>query len=159
MIKVIDFGISKTLTSRGLKKDMLTMTGTLFYKAPEMFNGGGYDERVDIWALGITIYELVAKKTPFADVYTNDTIDNIMKGEFNFQQPIWKEYSAFAQEVITKMLKPKEERISLKEAKKHLWFTPSDLPLKNSQMTRSGLLTIPAMDERVRQKSVEKKTN
>ncbi len=44
---------------------MLTLTGTPYYRAPEMFMGGGYDERVDIWALGVMIYKLIAKSTPF----------------------------------------------------------------------------------------------
>jgi calcium-dependent protein kinase len=44
---------------------MWTLTGTLFYRAPEMFLGGGYDERVDLWALGISIYKLITKVTPF----------------------------------------------------------------------------------------------
>jgi len=30
-----------------------------------MFNGGGYNEKVDIWAVGVLLYKLVAGKTPF----------------------------------------------------------------------------------------------
>lgn len=44
---------------------MFTNTGTLYYKAPEMFLGGGYDFKVDMWALGVTLYKIIAKKTPF----------------------------------------------------------------------------------------------
>lgn len=55
-IKIIDFGIAKKMISRKQKIDMLTITGTLFYRAPEMFIGGGYNEKVDIWAAGITLY-------------------------------------------------------------------------------------------------------
>ena len=44
---------------------MLTITGTLYYRAPEMFTGGGYDEKVDVWAVGITVYQLLTGKTPF----------------------------------------------------------------------------------------------
>lgn len=44
---------------------MLTITGTLYYRAPEMFNGGGYNEKVDVWAVGVLLYKLVAGKTPF----------------------------------------------------------------------------------------------
>lgn len=64
-IKIIDFGISKNLMERGRRKEMLTITGTLYYRAPEMFDGGGYDEMVDLWALGVTIYKLMTGKTPF----------------------------------------------------------------------------------------------
>lgn len=42
-IKLIDFGIAKKMISRKQKADMLTITGTLFYRAPEMFTGGGYN--------------------------------------------------------------------------------------------------------------------
>lgn len=41
-IKLIDFGIAKKMIVRKQKIDMLTITGTLFYRAPEMFLGGGY---------------------------------------------------------------------------------------------------------------------
>jgi calcium-dependent protein kinase len=44
---------------------MLTITGTLYYRAPEMFSGGGYDEKVDVWAVGITLYQLITHRTPF----------------------------------------------------------------------------------------------
>lgn len=65
-IKLIDFGISKKIIDRGAKRDMLTITGTLYYRAPEMFLGGGYDEKVDMWAAGITLYQLINEgKTPF----------------------------------------------------------------------------------------------
>jgi calcium-dependent protein kinase len=64
-LKIIDFGICKKMTVRQEKSEMLTPTGTLTYKAPEMFYGGGYDEKVDLWALGVILYELVTGKNPF----------------------------------------------------------------------------------------------
>ena len=63
---------------------MLTITGTLYYRAPEMFLGGGYDEKVDVWAAGITLYQLVTGKTPFQSQYLTETIDNIQKGQLVF---------------------------------------------------------------------------
>lgn len=59
---------------------MLTITGTLYYRAPQMFTGGGYDERVDLWALGATIFKLMAGFTPFESPYHNETIKNIVRG-------------------------------------------------------------------------------
>ena len=44
---------------------MLTNTGTLFYKAPQMFRGAGYDEKVDIWALGVLFYFMIFAEYPF----------------------------------------------------------------------------------------------
>jgi serine/threonine protein kinase len=63
-IKLIDFGISRRFRRRGSLFDMLTITGTLYYRAPEMFSGG-YREGVDVWAAGILLYRLVCGSTPF----------------------------------------------------------------------------------------------
>ena len=41
------------------------MTGTLYYRAPEMFLIAGYDQSVDLWAAGITLFKLITGKTPF----------------------------------------------------------------------------------------------
>ena len=50
-----------------------------------MFLGAGYDESVDIWAAGITLYELIMGKTPFQSEYISDTIENISKKKVNFE--------------------------------------------------------------------------
>ena len=36
-----------------------TLCGTLDYLAPEMLNGCGYDEKIDLWCLGVFTYEMV----------------------------------------------------------------------------------------------------
>lgn len=48
---------------------MLTITGTLYYRAPEILLGGGYNEKIDIWAAGILLYKLVEGHTPFESSY------------------------------------------------------------------------------------------
>lgn len=42
-IKIIDLGVSKEIAVGKFKKPMLTNTGTLYYKAPELFRSGFYD--------------------------------------------------------------------------------------------------------------------
>lgn len=47
-LKLIDFGVSKRFVTKGKvtnKSDMWTRTGSLFYQAPEIFMGGGYNEK------------------------------------------------------------------------------------------------------------------
>lgn len=48
-LKLIDFGVSKKFMnktkSKSKARDMWTGTGTLFYQAPEIFKGGGYNEK------------------------------------------------------------------------------------------------------------------
>jgi calcium-dependent protein kinase len=44
---------------------MLTIIGTSLYLAPEILLGGGYDERVDLWSYGATLFSMIAGATPF----------------------------------------------------------------------------------------------
>jgi len=64
-IKIIDFEISKKLLTDGLKRDLLTIVGSSYYYAPEIYLGGGYDEKIDLWSLGITIFKMISGYTPF----------------------------------------------------------------------------------------------
>jgi serine/threonine protein kinase len=58
---------------------MLTNTGVLSYKAPEMLECTIYDERIDIWSIGIIAYHCVSGKFPFEHKNILDTIDLILK--------------------------------------------------------------------------------
>ena len=44
-----------------------TFCGTLDYVPPEIIEGDFYDEKVDVWSLGILMYELSTGKAPFED--------------------------------------------------------------------------------------------
>ena len=63
-IKLIDFGFSKYL---GLKNEQRTYTscGTPAYIAPEVYNKLGHGYEVDVWALGVIIFELITGYNPF----------------------------------------------------------------------------------------------
>lgn len=101
---------------------MLTLTGTPYYRAPEMFTGGGYDESVDLWALGVLIYKLVEKVTPFESEYHSDTINNILKGQFIFNNEKWANYSHLVKDLVSHLLKPKNLRLNIQQTKNHFWF-------------------------------------
>ena len=69
-VKLADFGWSSFFASK-LRK---TYCGTLQYLAPEMILETGHDNMIDIWSLGVLIYELLTGKDPFApntDANTN----------------------------------------------------------------------------------------
>ncbi len=63
--KLLDFGIAK-ITSVGDLTQTGTTLGTIAYMAPEQIRGGDADERSDVWALGVVLYEMLAGRRPFS---------------------------------------------------------------------------------------------
>lgn len=61
-LKLIDLGTCKKL--KGNEKSF-TMIGTPNYMAPEIFAGKGYSFAVDLWSLGIVLFEFMAGFVPF----------------------------------------------------------------------------------------------
>ena len=65
-LKVIDFGTAKFISER-----TYTVIGTPHYMAPEILMGRGYSMAVDIWSLGIMLFEFLAGGVPFGEEQTD----------------------------------------------------------------------------------------
>ena len=61
-IKIIDFGLSRIL---GINEKSNDPYGSLSFKSPELVLNKSYDFKVDIWALGISLYYIIYKTVPF----------------------------------------------------------------------------------------------
>ncbi|EAR92963.2 Serine/Threonine kinase domain protein (macronuclear) [Tetrahymena thermophila SB210] len=73
-VKVIDFTVSKIVTIQKL----LTNTGTLNFKAPEMLQGQFYSHSIDIFSLGVNLFALIFGYLPFQDNSDKQVISNII---------------------------------------------------------------------------------
>jgi serine/threonine-protein kinase len=64
-VKVLDFGLAKLQQNRDSYTDPGVVLGTPAYMAPEQLLGLGADERTDIFACGVLLYETVTGRLPF----------------------------------------------------------------------------------------------
>jgi tetratricopeptide (TPR) repeat protein len=65
VVKIMDFGLAKMMEQ--VRRGTTVIGGTPYYMAPEQAAGENVDYRADIYALGITLFELVTGRVPFDD--------------------------------------------------------------------------------------------
>ncbi len=86
LIKVLDFGIAKTqldnLGDFALTSSDDIQLGSPTYMPPEQFqNPRNVDARADIWALGVTLYELITGRVPFSGHTYHELISQVLSGQ------------------------------------------------------------------------------
>ena len=115
--KLTDFGWSNYMEV-GTKRT--TVCGTPIYLAPEIINNRGHDERVDIWCIGVLLFELIVGRPPFSGETEQQVKYNIMKMKINWPNNIDRD----AADLISKILRGNpDQRISLEQMLQHQFFT------------------------------------
>lgn len=77
-LKLCDFGWS----ALDINMKRTTFCGTYEYMAPEMILKGKYDYRVDIWGLGVLLYELVHGYAPFRGNTLEEVAEKVKIGHY-----------------------------------------------------------------------------
>ena len=114
-IKLCDFGWAKELTL----ENRSTFCGTVEYMAPEIVGSENYDYSVDIWSLGILLYELLYGHSPFKASNTKNVILNIKTHELTYDDKN-KQISKSCKDLIQKLLDSNpQKRLKIKDILEH----------------------------------------
>ncbi|XP_074030986.1 cGMP-dependent protein kinase 1 [Leptinotarsa decemlineata] len=128
-LKLSDFGLAKKL-NKGDKT--FTFAGTPEYLAPEVVLCKGYTKAVDCWQIGVIIFELLCKRTPFRSLSDNpmDIYEKITRGLDETRFPVFVDLNA--QSLIKKLcrLEPTERlgmgENGVEDIRSHNWFAEFD---------------------------------
>ena len=74
--KILDFGIAKMLGTDNSMTKTGTQMGTVFYMSPEQVKGEKVDQRSDIYAVGVTLFQLINGSNPYANLSTEYEVYN-----------------------------------------------------------------------------------
>ena len=85
IIKILDFGLAKS-SRRTQLTDIEFTTGTCNYMSPEQALGEEVDQRTDIWALGIVMYEMLTGELPFDSNFDQSIIYSILNKELDIEK-------------------------------------------------------------------------
>ena len=114
-VKVLDFGLAKALESSA-ERDPNTLAnsptltspasragvilGTAAYMSPEQAAGQPVDERADIWAFGVVLYQMLTRQPPFAGESVTLVLANVLKSD-----PDWTRLPADTPPAVRRLLR------------------------------------------------------
>ena len=121
-VKVLDFGLAKMMDVQASGKDLtidLTMpakegqiVGTVPYMAPEQLRGESADERSDLFALGVMLYELATGQRPFAGSSMAEIGSSILRDTPEALRRLRSDFPAELERVVERCLaKTRAERV------------------------------------------------
>jgi len=82
-VKLIDFGLARTVENATISNDVYEMsgeTGSLRYMAPEVADCQPYNQKADVYSFGIILWELVANKKPYDGMNRDEFYSRVVHG-------------------------------------------------------------------------------
>eukprot|EP00240_Pyramimonas_obovata_P003572 CAMPEP_0118939268 /NCGR_PEP_ID=MMETSP1169-20130426/28417_1 /TAXON_ID=36882 /ORGANISM="Pyramimonas obovata, Strain CCMP722" /LENGTH=832 /DNA_ID=CAMNT_0006883491 /DNA_START=442 /DNA_END=2937 /DNA_ORIENTATION=- len=149
-VKVADFGLSTILNPAD--QDMSLICGTPAFAAPEIFLRQQYTDAVDVWSLGVILYELTTGAVPFHQPTSDDLKRAVVSGEYH--EPAY--LSDPLLDLLRRMLTvDPAKRATLDEVMRHPWVglrephddccrssteitSPTALPSRSAEPTEKG---------------------
>ena len=123
-VKIADFGFAKRVFK---PKSLTTQCGTPGYVAPEILSSTPYDERADMWSVGVILYILLGGYPPFIESTQRDLFRKIRKGEYEFHEEYWGTVSTEAKDLISSLLTvDPDKRLTAQDAMDNTWILGDD---------------------------------
>jgi calcium-dependent protein kinase len=117
-VKVIDFGLSKKYGDDHLTEGV----GTIYTMSPEVLKGK-YNEKADMWSIGVITYMLLSSQLPFYGKTRKQIVKQITKGDYDFKGRKWQRSSEQAKDFIRDLLVlDPEERVDGDTALRSTWL-------------------------------------
>ena len=120
VVKLADFGLTKSHRDQEHAMNR-TICGSPLYMAPELIMQESYDSKIDLWAFGIIMYQLLHGSHPFHAISQPQLIRNIKARNIDFH--LHKNFTNRCFDLLTKLLiNDPLKRISWRDLFNHDWF-------------------------------------
>ena len=135
-LKVADFGAA--VYSPKQRRD--TYCGTEPYMAPEIIKKEYYDKTIDVWSMGVVLYEMICGNEPFEEELDVSISEKIKLAEYTFSN--YPFVSHDAKDLIDRIfVKKSSKRIKLRQIRLHPFMT-ENLARRHNSSTNSNKLNL-----------------
>ncbi|CDW81372.1 protein kinase domain containing protein [Stylonychia lemnae] len=136
-VKMTDFGFACFFDpAKGVSQTL----GSPLYMAPEIIQEKQYDQRVDIWSIGVIVYILLSGRPPFRGKSKPEIFKSILHHDLSFDHEIWDKISQDAKDFIRLALqKDHTRRANAKDLLDHAWIIKH---INNKQVTQEVQLDV-----------------
>jgi serine/threonine protein kinase len=121
-VKLIDFGFAVYKDKVNDLPPREKFAGTPGFIAPEIYQQVAYDEKIDIFSLGIILYFMLSGKLPFQSDFLEEIEDMTKNCNYSLLNIHWSNVSDNAKDLIRSTLTFKDKRISASDIAKHPWL-------------------------------------
>eukprot|EP01102_Stenamoeba_stenopodia_P011797 TRINITY_DN3648_c0_g1_i1.p1 TRINITY_DN3648_c0_g1~~TRINITY_DN3648_c0_g1_i1.p1 ORF type:complete len:930 (+),score=207.80 TRINITY_DN3648_c0_g1_i1:328-3117(+) len=119
IVKITGFGLSKDFQDDKFSTMQFTSPT---YAAPELFLDAPYDKAIDMWALGVILYEIFAGYPPFFGESISELTKRIINVEYDFDDEVWDEVSEEGKGLISGLLqKDPSKRLTADQCMNAAW--------------------------------------
>jgi len=123
-LKITDFGFASRYEMSG---KLTQSCGTPEYVAPEILLDSPYNEKCDVWSVGVIVYILLCGFPPFYADDDDELFAKIGKADFEFVEPYWDNVSEKGKEFVDRLLTvDASRRPSAREALSDPWLTSGE---------------------------------
>lgn len=131
-VKLIDFGLARRFDP---KKKLQVMFGTPDFASPEVLSYDCVTPAADMWSVGVICYVLLSGLSPFMGNSDLETMTNVTKAIYDFDDESFDPISAEAKDFISKLLvKDPQRRLTPNQCLHHKWLART--PAKKGKATQ-----------------------
>lgn len=135
-IKIIDFGLARKYEPN---KKLQVLFGTPEFVAPEVVNFDKVSYTTDMWSVGVICYVLLSGLSPFMGDSDLETMGNVTKAEYDFEDESFDNISEVAKDFISKLLlKDMTNRMTATSSLKHPWLKKGE-PKQDKKLDKKRL--------------------
>ncbi|XP_030460774.1 phosphoenolpyruvate carboxylase kinase 2 [Syzygium oleosum] len=122
-LKLADFGSAVWLGGEGRAATAEGVVGTPYYVAPEVLLGREYNDKVDVWSVGVILYIMVSGVPPFYGDSVEEIFEKVVRGNLRFPTKHFRGVSADVKDLLRKMIcRDVNRRFSAEQALRHPWI-------------------------------------